>query len=207
MIDEHKQTTRMAQVFDSGRRSGDLPLQIAWRLHLRILPVTGATPTGLVLPPILALSRPAHGVKRSARTERNFLILCSVQPRGHGAAGATGSGAGTLPESRTAGTGYHGWMRSLRAVLPRPATPRESTLRQGHAPAADRFSRARPMYRSHDQECPRCGGPAHRIQRRKIDRLISLLFPRRRFRCGSIGCGWEGNLPVRPSPAPIAKKR
>ena len=63
------------------------------------------------------------------------------------------------------------------------------------------------MYRSHDRECPRCGGPAHRVQRRKIDRLISLFFPRRRFRCGSMGCGWEGNLPVKPSPGPIAKKR
>ena len=63
------------------------------------------------------------------------------------------------------------------------------------------------MYLSHDRECPRCGGPAYRVQRRKIDRLISLIFPRRRFRCGSMGCGWEGNLPDKSSSEPMAKKR
>jgi len=63
------------------------------------------------------------------------------------------------------------------------------------------------MYLSHDRECPRCGGPAYRVQRRKIDRLISLFFPRRRFRCGSMGCGWEGNLPDKSSSEPMAKKR
>jgi hypothetical protein len=74
-------------------------------------------------------------------------------------------------------------------------------------PAAGSFSRARSMYRSHDRECPRCGGPAYRVQRRAIDRLISLFLPRRRFRCGSMGCGWEGNLPLRPSSAPLTRKR
>jgi hypothetical protein len=107
-----------------------------------------------------------------------------------------------LTGSKTPGTG----------IMVEPAAPRgrPQPVRGRYARgmrATDRFSRARPMYRSHDRECPRCGGPAHRVKRRKIDRLISLLFPRRRFRCGSMGCGWEGNLPLRPSPAPLARKR
>jgi hypothetical protein len=34
-----------------------------------------------------------------------------------------------------------------------------------------------------------------RVQRRFIDRLISLVRLRYRYRCQSMGCGWEGNLP------------
>jgi len=45
--------------------------------------------------------------------------------------------------------------------------------------------------------CPRCKGALIRIRRRPIDRLVSLILPRRRFRCVAIGCGWEGNLPAR----------
>jgi hypothetical protein len=135
---------------------------------------------------------------------RNLSIYRPVKLRGYEAAWATKAGRlEVLTGSRTPGTGYHGCTRNAG----RPATTREGALRQGHARAADRFSKARPMYRSHDRECPRCGGPAYRVKRRKIDRLISLLFPRRRFRCSSMGCGWEGNLPVKPSPAPLARKR
>ena len=46
------------------------------------------------------------------------------------------------------------------------------------------------------RECPYRLGPAYRIRRRSIDRLVSLILPRHRFRCTSIGCGWEGNLPA-----------
>ena len=46
------------------------------------------------------------------------------------------------------------------------------------------------------RECRYCRGPVHRIRRRPIDRLASLVLPRHRFRCTSIGCGWEGNLPA-----------
>ena len=35
-----------------------------------------------------------------------------------------------------------------------------------------------------------------RVQRRFIDRLISLVRPRYRYRCRSMGCGWEGSLPT-----------
>jgi len=43
-------------------------------------------------------------------------------------------------------------------------------------------------------ECPSCHGRAYRVQRRPVDRLLSLIALRRRYRCGSMGCGWEGNL-------------
>jgi len=48
-----------------------------------------------------------------------------------------------------------------------------------------------------DLRCPRCQGALIRIKRRPIDRVISLLFPRRRYRCVAIGCGWEGSLSAR----------
>jgi uncharacterized protein with PIN domain len=44
--------------------------------------------------------------------------------------------------------------------------------------------------------CPRCSGPLVRIQRNLIDRCVSLLLPRRRYRCARMGCGWEGTLRV-----------
>ncbi|HET9977240.1 MAG TPA: hypothetical protein VFQ20_07385 [Burkholderiaceae bacterium] len=42
--------------------------------------------------------------------------------------------------------------------------------------------------------CPRCGGPVDRIARRGLDRLVSLVVPLRRYRCGSDACAWEGAL-------------
>jgi len=52
------------------------------------------------------------------------------------------------------------------------------------------------MYSAKARECPQCGTAAYRIRRRPIDRALSLLSPRLRYRCTSIGCGWEGNLAV-----------
>jgi hypothetical protein len=48
-----------------------------------------------------------------------------------------------------------------------------------------------------DLHCPRCRGALIRIPRRPIDRVVSLIFPRRRYRCVAIGCSWEGNLSAR----------
>ncbi len=42
--------------------------------------------------------------------------------------------------------------------------------------------------------CPRCRGPVVRVRRRALDRLVSLVSPRHRFRCAGFGCGWEGTL-------------
>lgn len=42
--------------------------------------------------------------------------------------------------------------------------------------------------------CPDCNDSVYRVQRRLIDRIISLVNPVRRYRCGSLGCLWEGNL-------------
>lgn len=53
-----------------------------------------------------------------------------------------------------------------------------------------------PLNPANWRRCPCCRGPAHRTRRRSIDRLVSLILPRHRFRCTSIGCGWEGNLPA-----------
>jgi len=58
------------------------------------------------------------------------------------------------------------------------------------------------MYKGMARDCPQCGTGAYRIRRRVIDRIFSLLSPLRRYRCTSIGCGWEGNLPLRASGGP-----
>jgi hypothetical protein len=55
-------------------------------------------------------------------------------------------------------------------------------------------------------ECPQCrssgsSGDLVRVHRRFIDRVISLLRPLRRYRCRTMDCDWEGNLPARRIPA------
>jgi hypothetical protein len=45
-------------------------------------------------------------------------------------------------------------------------------------------------------ECAVCHGTAYRIRRQFVDRLLSLVAPRRRYRCGAIGCEWEGTVPL-----------
>jgi hypothetical protein len=42
--------------------------------------------------------------------------------------------------------------------------------------------------------CPRCGHALVRMRRKLFDRLLSLVSPRRRYRCRAMGCGWEGTL-------------
>lgn len=46
--------------------------------------------------------------------------------------------------------------------------------------------------------CPICGGPLHRIHRRRADRVLSLLIPVKRFQCKNHQCGWSG-LRISPS--------
>ena len=41
-------------------------------------------------------------------------------------------------------------------------------------------------------ECPRCGGDVRRIHRTRVDRLVDLVVPVRRFRCTGDECGWAG---------------
>ena len=50
-------------------------------------------------------------------------------------------------------------------------------------------------YPVHERTCPHCNGAVDRVRRRFIDRLISLVLPRYRYRCCSIVCDWEGSLP------------
>jgi hypothetical protein len=40
--------------------------------------------------------------------------------------------------------------------------------------------------------CPRCGGTLWRVRRRLFDRLVSLVSPRKRFRCYQ--CQWKGTI-------------
>lgn len=57
-----------------------------------------------------------------------------------------------------------------------------------------------PVGRSGDggRLCPACGGrDLSRIRRRPVDRLVSLFFRVRRYRCCKFGCNWEGALKVR----------
>jgi hypothetical protein len=66
------------------------------------------------------------------------------------------------------------------------------------------------MYNAKARECPQCGAASYRVPRRVIDRVLSLLSPLQRFRCTSIGCGWEGNLAVggsvtRPKISPVVR--
>ena len=42
--------------------------------------------------------------------------------------------------------------------------------------------------------CPQCGGMLERIPRGWFDRLLSLVSPRRRYRCRTFACKWEGIL-------------
>ena len=41
--------------------------------------------------------------------------------------------------------------------------------------------------------CPLCAGALHRVPRRWVDHLLSLVRPVRRYRCRDIRCGWTGN--------------
>lgn len=48
--------------------------------------------------------------------------------------------------------------------------------------------------------CPRCKGSAYRVPRRSVDWLMSRFVWVSRYRCCSMGCGWEGNLRVSRRP-------
>jgi uncharacterized protein with PIN domain len=56
---------------------------------------------------------------------------------------------------------------------------------------SDRFA----SLESESRHCPLCNGAIKRIPRRFIDRLLSMFSPVHRYRCRSMRCGWEGNLP------------
>jgi len=40
--------------------------------------------------------------------------------------------------------------------------------------------------------CPKCNGGIHRAHRRRLDRLVSLFVPVRRYRCTNDQCRWRG---------------
>ena len=50
--------------------------------------------------------------------------------------------------------------------------------------------------------CPLCGEHLQRIHRHPFDRLLSLVYPVRRYRCKRFRCGWEGTLRYRKGVAP-----
>lgn len=67
-------------------------------------------------------------------------------------------------------------MRAALADQRSPASPKRPAVAHAHG------------------SCPRCGGAAERIPRRRLDRLLSLVVPLRRYRCCSRACAWEGAL-------------
>ena len=50
---------------------------------------------------------------------------------------------------------------------------------------------------ANERVCPECNAPVERVQRRFIDRLVSMITLVHRYRCRDHGwgCDWEGNLP------------
>lgn len=47
------------------------------------------------------------------------------------------------------------------------------------------------------KRCPLCHSSTNRIPRRFVDLVLSLYTPVQRYRCRSMRCDWEGNLPVK----------
>ena len=52
-------------------------------------------------------------------------------------------------------------------------------------------------YSSPGCTCPRCHDAAARVPRRLADLLLRMVMTISRYRCRSVGCGWEGNLRVK----------
>lgn len=65
-----------------------------------------------------------------------------------------------------------------------------------NAPAPDPGNTAVHAPSGERPACPQCAGPVSRIPRRLVDRIGSLFKPVHRYRCRSLVCSWEGNLPV-----------
>ena len=40
--------------------------------------------------------------------------------------------------------------------------------------------------------CPQCDADIHRVHRHALDRLIDIIVPVRRYRCGNSDCQWDG---------------
>lgn len=51
-------------------------------------------------------------------------------------------------------------------------------------------------------DCPVCHGRVERVRRKLFDRLLSLVSPRRRYRCISPLCQWEAAVRVGRNPKP-----
>ena len=72
------------------------------------------------------------------------------------------------------------------------------SLPGSHAPSGTEL--AHPQH----ARCRQCGDEKLiRIRRRFVDRLISVVYPLKRYRCTAAGCDWEGALSrkrVRASP-------
>ncbi|MGV0950476.1 MAG: hypothetical protein ACOYB3_07350 [Azonexus sp.] len=63
-------------------------------------------------------------------------------------------------------------------------------------PAANHWA-TRYIDSSSSPACPACGAHSlNRVQRRFVDRLLSLFGRVRRYRCYAFNCQWEGNLNV-----------
>jgi len=56
------------------------------------------------------------------------------------------------------------------------------------------------QHAAYDGVCPHCNGAVYRVHRQPFDRFINFFMPVYRYRCGSLGCSWEGNLRMQQYP-------
>lgn len=66
------------------------------------------------------------------------------------------------------------------------------------APASERSTALNPT--PNNPACPVCKRSTYRIHRRGVDLLLNVFVPVLRFRCGAMGCDWEGNLRMGTTP-------
>lgn len=54
-------------------------------------------------------------------------------------------------------------------------------------------------------QCPKCGRDIHRIHRTRLDHVISVFVPVRRYRCTDRECRWQGLRVTAPKSLPVSK--
>ena len=62
-----------------------------------------------------------------------------------------------------------------------------------------------PFGRHVHRACPLCAGPALRVSRHWLDRLLGIWVPSWRYRCMAASCGWAGLLLQQPQ-APSSRR-
>jgi hypothetical protein len=74
------------------------------------------------------------------------------------------------------------------------ASPLRDARDRGITPGGNPSAAGGACHASRGRTCPRCNGSIYRVERRFVDLLVSVLIPVHRYRCGEMGCSWEGNM-------------